>query len=366
MFIRIIAMIVLAAAVLIGCAPTAAPQPAASPAQPTATAASNAAPSSAKDTVVVGIYGGNTEQTFIKSVADEFQKRYGLKIKTVPANNEQRLAQLKTQRENPQMDIAWFTDPILPDVVASGVIDKIDVSKLSNYKDTYQPLQPKDNMWVVHSVTPWGIVYNADKVNPAPTSWRDLLDPKWNGQVMSSDITYSSSYLTLLALARLDGGDEKNLEPGFKNMKTLRAASPTFWTTSDQLNTLLKQGEVVMSPDAKGFVDVLAVNQKLSQFKFAYPKEGAYAVSMVMTIVKNAPNPDGAYKLLDLALDPAAQAIFSAGTFYTPINRKAVLPAEIASLFPSPDQVEKLQTADWANLNTQKEAIVDRWQKEIR
>ncbi len=347
------------------------PQPTSAPAQPQTTASpAAAAPAQvsrpAKDTVIVGIYGGNTEQALKKGFADELQKRYGLKIQTVGANNEQRLAQLKTQRDNPQMDVAWFTDPILPEVVASGVTEKIDTSRLSNFKDTYQSLQPKDGAWVVHGITPWGIAYNADRVKPAPSSWRDLMDPRFKDHVTASDITFSSTYLTLVAMARLDGGSERNLEPGFKNMKVVRDNSPTFWATVDQLNTMLKQEEVYLSPIASGNTNVLAVNQKLEQFRFAAPREGAYTVNLVMTLVKNAPNPEGAYQFMDVALDPAGQAVYAAGTFYAPVNSKTQMPPDLAPRFIAAEDVEKLQTVDWAYLNQQKDAITDRWQKDIR
>ena len=42
------------------------------------------------------------------------------------------------------------------------------------------------------------------------------------------------------------------------------------------------------------------------------------------------------------------------------------MPPDLAPRFITSEEVEKLQTVDWAYLNQQKDAITDRWQKEIR
>ena len=55
-----------------------------------------------------------------------FEKKYNVKVNVIEAWNNPRLTQLKIQKNSPQMDVAFFTDQIIPTVLASGVTQKIN------------------------------------------------------------------------------------------------------------------------------------------------------------------------------------------------------------------------------------------------
>ncbi len=52
----------------------------------------------------------------------------------------------------------------------------------------------------------------------APTSWNDLKDAKTKKAVIIPPINNTYGLYTLMMFARMNGGGEKNIEPGFKVM----------------------------------------------------------------------------------------------------------------------------------------------------
>jgi len=77
------------------------------------------------------------------------------------------------------------------------------------------------------------IAYNSEYAKDPPKSWEDLLDPKWEGKIIFPDITTSHGMGMLVLLAKLNGGSETNIDPGFEKIKELKSNVLTFWTNHD-------------------------------------------------------------------------------------------------------------------------------------
>jgi putative spermidine/putrescine transport system ATP-binding protein len=58
--------------------------------------------------------------------------------------------------------------------------------------------------------------YFAEHHWPAPTSWNDLEDPKYKGKLVIPPLNNTYGLHALVEFAKLGGGGEKNIEPGFK------------------------------------------------------------------------------------------------------------------------------------------------------
>ena len=316
--------------------------------------------------VTMGIWGGSLGAAAKKTFVPMFEKKYNVKVNVIEAWNNPRLTQLKIQKNNPQMDVAFFTDQIMPTVSTTDVIQIISPEAVPNMKFIHPKLLDPNQQFIMFQFGGWGISYNEERVKPKPGSWRDLLNSKYKGKITSPDITYSSSYITLVALARLDGGDENNLEPGFRNVKIMRSLSPTFWSTDHQLDNMVKQEEVWMSSFFNGNSWALNKRQGMKFWKFSDPKEGSYLVGLCMTKVANCPNSKGADLLMNFILDPEAQAAYSTEQFTAPGNTKTKLTADLKEMLPYEGNAEKLNMANWSILDAKKDQIADRWMKEIR
>ena len=114
------------------------------------------------------------------------------------------------------------------------------------------PAQPKlppalrrpENRGLGFSVSHVGLMYNRNLVKDPPTSWTALWDPKWQGKVTFFD----NNFVPLVLAARLNGGNEQSVDPGFRlwaeHARNIRALP----TTNDALKNIIVTGEAQIAP----------------------------------------------------------------------------------------------------------------------
>lgn len=314
-----------------------------------------------QQTITVGWYGGPIGKAFKQVVVAPFEKQTNIQVKVETAFDDERLTKLRAQPDS--LDVAFFTDPVMPQVRSAGIADELDASNIHNLSDVYPNLKSKDSFAWTFGV--WGLAYNADKIKTAPTSWSDLLDPSLKGHVTEPDITYNSSILTLVAFARLGGGDLDNLAPGFQRMKRLRGLSPFFWASSSQMLQQLQSGSIWMTPYASGGTYEAAKAAGAPPIKFATPKEGGYLVKFNTVIPKGSENKAAAAKFANFMLAPKVQAKWAQKIYYAPANSTTKLPSGISDKIVSGSEVAQLKDIDWQKFAAKRDTVVKKWQSQI-
>ncbi|MGO2110570.1 MAG: ABC transporter substrate-binding protein, partial [Pseudoclavibacter sp.] len=80
----------------------------------------------------------------------------------------------------------------------------------------------------VVNITPYAFAYNSDLVSEdeAPATWGDLLDPRWNGQMLMSDPTISTVYTQLYYLVEQEYGIEQLEQLGQMDTRIYQGAAP--------------------------------------------------------------------------------------------------------------------------------------------
>src|SRR5436189_5264685 len=171
-------------------------------------------------TVYVAAYGGSFEQTMRRDVIPPFEKKHGVKIEYVAGNSTDTLAKLQAQKANQQIDVAIVDDGPMYQAINLGFCAPIRGLPAA---DIYESARYKDNKAVGIGLVGTGIMYNTkyfkEKGWAPPTSWNDLKDPKYKKLLVIPPINNSYGLYTLVMFARLNGGGEKNIDPGFKVMK---------------------------------------------------------------------------------------------------------------------------------------------------
>jgi len=135
----------------------------------------------------------------------------------------------------------------------------------------------------------------------APKTWSDLLDPKYKGQMVASDPSYTA--LGLMTVATL----AKKFGWGFYDK--LRAADTMVVQGNQQVAEMLKNGERLI---AAGALDSYAADERKAGHPIAtvYPAEGALIIASPTSIVKGGPNPNAAKLLAEFMLSDTAQKLF--------------------------------------------------------
>lgn len=325
-------------------------------------------PASATTNLVLACYPGAPETFIREEIIPRFEKQFDAKITYLTGNSPGTIAKLQAQKSDPQIDLACIDDGPLVQAKGMDLVQATDRSKIPNAADLQDVSNFKDGIGVGWGLFRLGIAFNSDilgkKSITPPASWNDLANPELKGHVVVNSISISYTPILLTLLARANGGDEHNIDPGFAKMKEIRPNIFTFDTTAD-LTPFFQQEEawVGVWTDSEVYSYVHRTGFPL---KFVFPKEGTTAIQTTISVVKNSKNVDMSEKFINYFVGAEAQELMAEKLGWLPANKKAKLPTDMSSIFASPEgSGDNMTSIDHKFLAEQRPAWVERWNKEI-
>ena len=281
-----------------------------------------------------------------------------------PMLSVDQIAKVTAARANPPIDV-MLHDPgpgLL--AIAAGLVEPYPVEKSSHYKDLIPPAQEANGPGAFFQVV--GLTYNPETVKTPPTSWADLWDPKYKGRVGITNLASTLGTGFLVEIARMNGGNEANVEPGFAALQKLKPNLSAVAANPGALAALYQQGQVDIGPGNYNAIQILKAQGV--PVEFAVPKEGAIAFRTTMHITKNSPNQDLAFKLIEAALSPEVQTALMASPYLvTPTNTKVKIQGELTKLIADTDSMPKrFVFQDWAKINEQRAGWLERFNREMK
>jgi len=320
---------------------------------------------SAQQKLVVAGYGGSFEDIMRTSVFPPFAKQHGIEFDYVAGNSTNTVARLQAQKSNQQIDLAIVDDGPMYQAIALGFCAPI---KNLPAADLYEAARYKDDKAVAIGIVATGIMYNkkafAEKGWAPPTSWSDLKDPKYRGQMVIPPMNNTYGLHTLIEYARANGGGEKNIDPGFKAIKEEVGPNVLVWEPSPgKMTELFSSGQALIAVWGSGRVKSFADTG--FPVGFAYPEEGAYALlASVCPVAKPSPHPL-AQTFIEYLTSPEIQTVLASSYGYGPVNRKAQPKDDPVVPLPMGERAEKLIVTDWDTVNQNRDAWNKRWTREI-
>ena len=313
-------------------------------------------------------FGGTHEKNMKERVLPPFEQKHNAKVIYVTGTMAANFARVQAQKGRPEGDVLWNNDLIHVVGKRMGLYDKLDTRRLTHLKDVYEVARDAEGIGVMQGFQAQGLEYNAklfrDKGWPAPTSWNDLWKPEFKGRVGLYAGTNAYTQYLIPTIARLEGGNERNVDGAFRRFRDLAPSAPTFPVSPAELDNLFKQGEVWIASNGSSRVYELQVAG--FPVDFAYPKEGAVIFGNWFDVLKGAPHPELAQELVNYLVSPEAQALFAKHVFFAPINRETKLEPETARRVPyGPDQIGKMIKLDFVAMNDNVALWTERWNKEI-
>jgi iron(III) transport system substrate-binding protein len=253
-------------------------------------------------------YSGQLQAETGEAVGRAFTQRYpGIKVNVVRSTSQvayQRLSQ-DMQAGVAQCDMFSSTDyghynflkregKLLPyrPVNAAGMIEPVR-----------RP--DPDDMFQIFYVGLYLIAYNTQKIAAAdaPTSWKDLLDPKYRDKLAVGHPGYSGAIgVMAVTLKKLYGWDY---------FDKLEKNKPQIGRSADDPVTLMNAGERSVGMGVSLSMPLLSIARG-NPLKVVYPTDGSLAVYSPSAIPKNAPHPNGAKLFME----------FCAGPDYADVTRK--------------------------------------------
>src|SRR4051794_34690069 len=310
-------------------------------------------------------YGGSFEQTMRTEVIPDFEKKHGVKVEYVAGNSTDTLAKLQAQKGNQQIDVAVVDDGPMYQAIQLGFCGKLQGLPEA---DLYEAARFKDDRAVAIGLVGTGLMYNtkvfAEKGWPAPTSWDDLKDPKFKKLIVIPPINNTYGLYTLLMFAKMNGGGEKNVEPGFKIMKDQVNPNVLAYEPSPgKMTELFQSGQAVLAVWGTGRVQSFANTG--FPVDFVYPKEGAATlVTTACPITKPNVSPL-ASAFIKALLEPKTQLVMLKDYGYGPVLKSLVVPPDLGKMAPIGERAAKLYTPDWTIINDKREEWTKRWNREV-
>lgn len=318
-------------------------------------------------TLYVAAYGGSFEQIMRKQVFPPFEQKYGVKIEYVAGNSTDNLAKLQAQKGNQQIDVAVLDDGPMYQAVALGFCAPL--AKTPVYDDLYDLAKIPSGKAVMVGMNATGIMYNKKAFDEnhwaAPASFADIKDPKFKKKLVIPPLNNTYGLHALVIWAKLHGGSEKNIEPGFKYFKEEVDPNVLVYEPSPgNMTELFQSGQAVIAIWGSGRAKALADTGFPAAF--VYPKEDGVALGVGVCPVAGGANKPEAQSFVQHLLSPEMQVVLAIGAGLGPVNKKAQLTAAQQVDVPyGPEQMGKLTVIDWDTVNEKREEWNKRWTREI-
>jgi putative spermidine/putrescine transport system substrate-binding protein len=318
-------------------------------------------------------WGGTIQQMLERDGWDKkFEAATGYHVILVPkATGPEIMATAIAQKDKPQVDVVMSDHLPWLAGMQQGIFAPLDPATAPNINNLYPAAQIKDPatgklVGVVPYGDIFGFIYNKDvfakKGWAPPTKWTDLERPEFQGQLLLApgDTTYGL-YNVIIA-ARMHGGDEHNIDPGFAALKKI-APGVVDWS-----NTYAKMADLIQSGEAS--VAVYSTGSGADMIRRGIPVATtvplpAFMSPSTMGVVKNAPNPPGAVAFLNWWISPEVQK-YRAETYSNPImNRTVELSPAAQARVPHGAELEQLTEIDYVYVLAHRAEWTTRFQKEI-
>ena len=285
-------------------------------------------------TLHVQFWSGPEGENIIKHVVDPFKAETGAEVIVDYGYTSGSIAKLRAQKNDPQIDVFMMDDIGVYTTAPESLLTKLDLSKMPNAKDIDPNFIVMDGLGIGFFTYTDSLVYNTNYFKTPPDSYETLWDPKLKGKVGVPTSEEMDAMKLLIAAAKLAGGDQKNIEPGFKKLAALKPNVHSFISDYAAAGELMKSGDIVLT--------FMATYLWKEQQTKGYPitptfkvKEGIYTTPACCVIPKGHPGPQELAELfINRALSVEAQVGMAQGLWYGPTNRKVKLndPALMANL----------------------------------
>lgn len=279
----------------------------------------------------------NWASYFPQSALDAFTAETGIKIQYIAyESQEEATANLLAGQS---YDIVVLSIEFIPKLIEAGLLAKLDHQNLPNFKNVSANFRdlafdPGNRYAVPFHWGSTGLLYRSDLVDPPPTRWADLWDPRFAGKVALWPIKVS---LLPFALKKLgysaNSGDPAEVEAALAELIRLKPSVVWLDNLEATVVPMLMSGEAVITY-GWAYDAQLAADEGLP-IAYVLPEEGSVLWLDQFIVPANSPHRDLAEQFIDFMLRPEISAQIIAESAY-PMANDAALPLLDPALLNNP------------------------------
>jgi putative spermidine/putrescine transport system substrate-binding protein len=310
-------------------------------------------------------YGMPPDWTNFGEIWDGFLPKYGLTHSDTDMSSAEEIQKFDAEKNNPVADIGDIGIQFGPVAVAAGAVAAYKPTRWDKIPDY---AKDPDGYWMCWYTGTVSFAVNTALVKNVPKTWADLLKPEYKGQVAISDPRNSGQgAMTVLAATFANGGDEKNLDPGFAYFDKLNKAGNFTPVAPSKAN--VEKGEapiaILWDYNALPMRDDLAAVSPAVPIEVVIPSDGTTQAPYCHIINKYAAHPNAAKLFREYILTDEVQ-ILQAKKYARPLVQGVQIPADLAAKFPPDSAYAAVKPiTDWKAAADAVAKLASDWQIEV-
>jgi putative spermidine/putrescine transport system substrate-binding protein len=313
-------------------------------------------------TIVTTLFGGVYEQNYRRFVMDPFTQKTGARFQIRYGSPTEWLTSAMINKDDPEIDLPFLSLPVAMKAIGTpGVFLDITPEMVPNLRDV-DPLfyDAYDRKAVGFNYVENGLAYRSDRVQPPITAWADMWQPRFRGQILLPDISGGYFYELVVIAAKLHGGSESNLEPGYRALRELRPNVFRWFRSPNELPALLQRGEATVA--SMGGARAWQIRDGGVPLEVVVPTEGAPVGVLSFHVPQKVRNRELVLAFIDHAMSVEVQTAFGNGMQSGMANKRVQLAADVA---PRVAPLDRLLRLDWKQIEPRMGEIAERMQREV-
>ncbi len=286
-----------------------------------------------KEENVVVVYT-STDQVFSEPVLKAFQNKTGIKVKMVFDTEETKgtglVNRLIAEKDNPKCDVFWSNDTLRVEILKQKGVLQPYFSE--NRKYIPEKFKDPEGYWTGFSGRIRVILFNKKLVkNRFPESINDMVDPFWKGKFALANPLFGTTSFHIASWFVLWGDKKakKFLDEITKNGLHMASSNGEVarWVSTEKVIFGFVDSDDAFSMVEEGYpVKMVIPDQKKDEI-------GTLFIPNAVAMIKNAPHPDTAQKMIDFLLSPEAEEMLAKEKCrQIPLNKNTKVPEGIPNI----------------------------------
>ena len=281
-----------------------------------------------KTSSVVVVYVSE-DQVFSEPILKDFEKETGITVKAVYDTEETKstgaMNRLIAEKGNPQADVYWANEPIRAEVLKRKGVSEPYISP--NSKGIPAEFKDPEGYWTGFSARARVFVVAAG-VKDKPKGISAYTDPRWKARSAIANPLFGTTTSEIAALFEVWGDDKAK-----KFMVDMKANGVRITTDNGESADAVASGRADFSlVDSDDAINRIRQGKKLD---LVYPDQGedglgTFIVPNAVVLIKDAPRPETARKLIDYLLSKETELkLADAGCAQIPLHPEVEGPPEL-------------------------------------
>ncbi len=286
-----------------------------------------------------------------------FETRYpGIKVNVFRSGSSKVAAKIEAEMQAGKVlaDVMTISEEsIMTAFKNKGYLEPYKTAHFDKFRPEYRDA---DGYWITPRVATVGLWYNVDRLAkrnlPIPTSWHDLANPIYRGEIALASPLYSGIFSSLV------GTFSQKETFGWDYFRRIAANEPLYVADVPDVARAVAGGQKTLGPVVLGYVAIHPLHPKGS-IAIVSPKEGVLVIQSSTALLKARPHSAGGKLLQNFLTSIEAAGIIRDAKYLSgraDIEPPQDIPPPQPALFPDANWLEKYGDEirkNWADITGQ-------------